>query len=93
MSVGDLHMTSIDQQLTDLATDLREQLAALYADHLVRLDQTPVGGYDKGGRIDFKVTLWKEYKEKRDAATAAYDAAYFALFPRRSSANKASRAK
>ena len=76
------HMKSIDQQLTDLGTDLRDQLSALYADHLERLDAEPSEYF--GGLS--RVTLWKVYKEKREAAGAAYDAAYFALFPRRSRA-------
>ena len=82
-------MKTIDQQLADLATDLRDQLSALYADHLRRLDtedEEYFGGKSRG-------TLWKEYIDKREAAGAAYDAAYAALFARRSSANRTSRAK
>ena len=82
-------MKTIDQQLTDLGTDLRDQLSALYADHLVRLDQTPE--HDLGGLT--RPLLWKVYKDKRDAACAAYDAAYFDLFPRRSRANRTTGAK
>ena len=77
-----LDQKTTDQQLTDLGDNLRAQLAALYADHLARLDQVPVS--DLGGLT--RPLLWKAYKEKRDAAGAAYDAAYFSLFPCRSRA-------
>ena len=75
-------MNTLDQQLTDLGDNLRAQLAALYADHLERLDTEPSEYF--GGLS--RVTLWKVYKEKRDAAGAAYDAAYFSLFPSKSRA-------
>ena len=77
-----------DQQLADIATDLRDQLAALYADHLEQVDQVPVS--DLGGLTH--ALLWKVYKDKRDAAGAAYEAAYFTLL-QAEHANKASRAK
>ena len=88
-----------DQQLTDLGDNLRAQLAALYADHLEQLDkyqeqvnQVPVS--DLGGLTH--ALLWKVYKAKRDAAGAAYEAAYFTLLQAERAnkpANKASRAK
>ena len=79
-----LDQKTTDQQLTDLGDNLRAQLAALYADHLARLEQAPVSDHETDGLS--RVTLWKVYKEKRDAAGAAYDAAYFSLFPGRSRA-------
>ena len=73
-----------DQQLNDLGTQIRAELAALYADHLARLDQAPVSDHETDGNS--RVNLWKEYKEKRDTARAAYDTKYFALLPNRSRA-------
>ena len=102
MSVGDLHpqkeltqkestMTSIDQQLTDLSTDLQRELAALYAEHLERLDKlTKVAGCETDGFSQpdgfSSGILWGVYKAKRNAAGAVYDAAHAALFSRRSRA-------
>ena len=80
-----------DQQLTDLGDNMRAQFAALYADHLARLEQAPVSDHETNELS--RVTLWKVYKDKRDAAGAAYEAAYFALLPGRSRAKRTSRAK
>ena len=81
-------MNTLDQQLTDLGDNLRAQLSALYADHLEQVNQVPVS--DLGGLTH--ALLWKVYKDKRDAAGAAYEAAYFTLL-QAERANKASRAK